>query len=72
MTGPNRYLPDSLQGANTQEVAAIVEKAANEKRGGALKELLNAGPLSPEFREAIDGRQPTRTSPGRDLGLQRD
>ena len=72
MTSPNRYLPGSLQGANTQEVAAIVEKAANEKRGGALKELVNSGPLSPEFRQAIDGRQTTRTSDDRNLGLQRD
>jgi hypothetical protein len=72
MPSPNRYLPGSLQGANTQEVAAIVEKAANEKRGGALKELLNSGPLSPEFREAIDGRQATHTSDGRNRGLQRD
>ena len=72
MTGRNRYLPGSLHGANTQEVAAIVEKAADEKRGGALKELLNSGPLSPEFREAIDGRQATHTSDGRNRRLQRD
>jgi hypothetical protein len=59
MRGSNRYLPGSLQDANTQEVAAILENADRDERRGALTELLNSGPLSPEFREAIDGRQIT-------------
>jgi hypothetical protein len=54
----NRYLPASLNGANAEEVALLLEKGAGKP--SAFKELLNSGPLSPEFSDAIHGRAASR------------
>jgi hypothetical protein len=72
MTGSNRYLPDALKGADTKEVAAILGKAQESKRANTLRELLNSGPLSPEFSEAIHGRSASQEPEGKDKGLLRD
>jgi hypothetical protein len=56
----NRYLPASLNDANTQEVSLVLASAAQPaKKPGALEELVNSGPLSPEFSDAIRGRKPS-------------
>jgi hypothetical protein len=56
MSTVDRYLPASLNDANTEEVGLMLAKAQSARRPGALEELVNSGPLSPEFSEAIRGR----------------
>jgi hypothetical protein len=68
----NRYLLDAVKGADTKEVAAFLGKAQESKRANALRELLNSGPLSPEFSEAIHGGSASQETEGKDKGLLRD
>jgi hypothetical protein len=71
MSTVDRYLPASLNDANTEEVGLMLAKAQAARRPGALEELVNSGPLSPEFSEAIRGRaasvEQERKSNGRSL-----
>lgn len=71
MSDLDRYLPASLNGANPEEVGLMLERAAQAaKKPGALQELVNAGPLSPEFSNAIRGRKPSAELERENKGLE--
>jgi hypothetical protein len=66
----DRYLPAGLSDANTEEVGLVLAKAAQAaKRPDALEEFLNSGPLSPEFSDAIRGRNPSAEPERKNKGL---
>jgi hypothetical protein len=59
MSTVDRYLPASLNDANTEEVGLMLAKAQAARKPGAIEVLVNSGPLSPEFSDAIRGRKPS-------------
>ena len=59
MSTADRYLPASLNTADTKEVGLMLAKAQATRKPGALEELVSAGPLSPQFSNAIRGRTPS-------------
>jgi hypothetical protein len=70
MSTVNRYIPASLNVADPQEVSLMLANAAQAtKEPGALQELVNSGPLSPEFSDAIRGRKPSAEPEQKTRGL---
>jgi hypothetical protein len=59
MSTADRYLPASLNTADAEEVGLMLAKTQSARKPGALDELVNSGPLSPEFSNAIRGRTPS-------------
>jgi len=69
MSSAARYFPASLNHADAQEVALMLAEAEAARKPGALQELVNAGPLSPEFSDAIRGRKPSAEPERKAKGL---
>jgi hypothetical protein len=65
----DRYLPASLNNADAEEVALMIAQADAARKPGALQELVNYGPLSPEFGDAIRGRKPSAKPERKSKGL---
>jgi hypothetical protein len=69
MSTVDRYLPASLNNADAEEVGLMLAKAEAARKPGALQELVNSGPLSPEFSDAIRGRKPSAEPERKSKGL---
>jgi hypothetical protein len=52
----DRYLPASLRGVNAAEVEEILVSSERSEKPSAFKALVNDGPLSPAFIDALHGR----------------
>ena len=70
MSNVDRYLPASLNDADTEEVGLMLAKAQAARSPGALEELVNSGPLSPGFSNAIRGRKHSAEPEHKGKGLK--